>query len=148
MGLRKKFIQIYTEKYPMVPYCILANAVREFVTSLKSIFTKILKGQIDNFEFKGRCIYRSKRSLTIDKKYLKSTGPYPTILNVLKINNTRGNNKFRWLDVKKDFKIVYPLDEDSQNGNKPTKYEGKTHLYLFLNNYDLFIFELFTNRDK
>jgi len=117
IGLRNKFIDFYTKKYKKVPYCVLANAVREFVTTLKSIFTKILKGQIDNFELKSRCIFRYKRSITIDKKYLKSTGPYPTILNVLKINNTRENNKFRWLDVKKDFKIVH------------LKYEGNFYLH-------------------
>jgi transposase len=117
MDLRKKHIKTYTQKFKKTPYCILANAIKEFVTSVKSIFTKIAKRQIDNFELKVRDKHRPKRSLTIDVKYRKNTGPYPTFLGPLRINNTRKNNVFRWKDVKKDFKIVHD------------KYESKFYLH-------------------
>ena len=115
--LRKKHIKKYTDKFKKTPYCVLANSVREFVTSVKSIFTKISKRQIDNFELKERDKHRHKRSLTIDVNDRKATGPYPTLLGPLKINNTRKDNVFKWEHVEKDFKIVYD------------KYESKFYLH-------------------
>jgi len=116
--LRNKCINKCTDVYDETPFCVLANAIREFATSVKSVFTKIAKGQIDNFELKSRDKNRPKRSITIDKKFLIETGPYPKCLKgALSINNTRKNNEFKWTDVQKDFKIVYH------------KYESKFYLH-------------------
>jgi len=105
--LRNKYIKNYTEMYKDTPFCVLSNTIKEFVTSLKSVFTKICKHQIEDFDFKHRDIYRSQRTLNIDVKYCTpNKGPYPSILGTLEIKN-RKKNKFKWSDVKKGFKIVY-----------------------------------------
>ena len=101
--LRNKFIHDYTKEYDYTPFCILSNAIKEFVTNLKSIITNFLKGNIDKFELKLKNTFRNKKTLNIDHKYLTNMGPYPASLGRLNINNNRKKNKFLWSDVKKDF---------------------------------------------
>lgn len=104
--LRNLIIDEYTELYS-APFCVLSNTIKEFVTSVRGIFTKINKNNLFHFEMKKRNIFRENRTLLIDHKYLTKDGPYPTKLGSLEISNNRKKRIFKWIYVKKDFKIVF-----------------------------------------
>jgi len=122
--LRNQFIHEYTKIFPDTPFCIISNTVKEFVASLKSNMTKVLKRQIDKFEMGERDLNRPKRTINIDHKYLKKNGPYPTFLGKLAIQNNR-EKKFKWSMVTKDFKIVYQKFEGNFYLHAPILVEKK-----------------------
>ena len=101
--LRAMKIDEFTEDYPNTPYCVIADTIKEFVSNTKGNLTKMIKGQIDGFEFKRRKINRQRRTISLESKYTTSVGFYPSILGKMKTNDP----EFEWDNVKHDFKLIY-----------------------------------------
>ena len=78
-NLRKLKIDEFTKDYYMTPYCIIADTIKEFVSNAKSCVTKLVKNQIDNFNFVHRKTNRVFRSITIESHYTTERGFYPSV---------------------------------------------------------------------
>ena len=101
--LRNLYIEEMKEKAPNVPFCVIANVIREFARSLKGNITKMEKGRIDTFEMKPKTERKKTHIISIDKKYISKKGPYPDLLGRLKIS-TKG---VKWSDTEGEIKIIY-----------------------------------------
>jgi len=101
--LRELKIKEYCEDYYKVPYCVIADVIKEFITNIKSNVTKMSKYNINDFVFKHKKYNRMHHSITIESHYTTETGFYPSILGSIKVND----NKFQWENVVHDYKLIY-----------------------------------------
>ncbi|AGC01819.1 transposase [Acanthamoeba polyphaga moumouvirus] len=93
----------FIQDYNRIPYCVVADIIKEFVTNVKSCITKISKGQITEFKFKYKKYNRVYSSIPLESHYTTGKGFYPSIFGEVKTNE----NNFSWLDVKHDYKLIY-----------------------------------------
>lgn len=101
--LRELKIGDFCKDYYLVPYCIIADIIKEFVSNIKSNITNMLKHNMTSFQFKHRKIKRMQHSITIESHYTTERGFYPSILGAIYINASN----FEWKDIKHDYKLIY-----------------------------------------
>ena len=100
--LRQMKINELTKTYN-IPFCVIADLIKEFISNVKGNLTKLIKYQINEFVMKQRDHNRIYHSLTIESIYVSEKGFYPSILEQIKTND----KTFRWINVKHDFKLIY-----------------------------------------
>ena len=114
-NLRKLKIDEFTKDYYMTPYCIIADTIKEFVSNAKSCVTKLVKNQINNFNFVHRKTNRVYRSITIESHYTTERGFYPSLMGKIETNDSN----FSWCDVNHDYKLIYDKYENKYYVNVP-----------------------------
>ena len=100
--LRSIKIKEYTRDYTM-PYCVIADIIKEFVTNVKGNITKMHQYDLDDFVFKIRKFDRCYQSLPLEKRYTYSAGFYKSILGNMKSKD----KTFNWSNIEHDYKLIY-----------------------------------------
>ena len=103
--LRNLKIQEYI-KLTDLPFCVVADMIKEFVTNIKSILTNLSKGHIKKFVLKPRKHNILYKSLPLESHYVTAKGFYPSIFGEMKTND----KTFEWKNVQHDFKLTYDKD--------------------------------------
>ncbi|AVG46132.1 transposase [Acanthamoeba polyphaga mimivirus] len=93
----------FIQDYDRIPYCVIADIIKEFVSNIKSCITKISKGLITEFKFKPRKYNRIFSYIPLESHYTTVRGFYPSIFGKIKTNE----KIFSWLDIKHDYKLIY-----------------------------------------
>nr|URM62232.1 transposase [Mimivirus sp.] len=93
----------FIQDYNRIPYCVIADIIKEFVSNIKSCITKISKGLITEFKFKPRKYNRICSSIPLESHYTTVRGFYPSIFGEIKTNE----KIFSWSDIKHDYKLIY-----------------------------------------
>ncbi|BCS82559.1 transposase [Cotonvirus japonicus] len=106
--LRALKCDTFVKDYPKVPYCVISDTIKEFVSNVKSCITKMSKGLITEFKFKPRKYNRICSSIPIESHYTKITGFYPSYFGEIKTNE----ESFSWLDIQHDYKLIYDKYSD------------------------------------
>lgn len=120
IALRKLKINYFTKTYH-IPYNIIANVIKQLITNIKGVFTKIKKGDIKNFRFKERSLDRSFQSIVIEKGYIKNRGFYPTFLGPIKTKD----KKFKWTNINHECNVVYDYHHNTFSIQVPKYFHKK-----------------------
>lgn len=102
--LRDKYMNILrNDPRCVLPYCVAADVIKEFISNVRGNLTKISKYNIQDFAMTERNNSTNMLVLPIEKHYTYSTGFYTSILKSMKIRD----KNFDWKDIERDYKLIY-----------------------------------------
>lgn len=117
--LRDILAPIYKNNFTL-PYCILSDLIMNFVSNINGNLTKLKKGQIENFTINKKKISRKYLTLPIQTHYTTEKGFYPSLMGKIFINDN-----VNWLDIEKDFLLVYDKNKKKYYVHCPMYRETK-----------------------
>lgn len=100
--LRKLKINQFTEDY-QIPYCIIADIIKELVSNIKGNCTRMIKREITNFKLNHKDFNRIQKSITVESCYTTEKGFYPSIMGEILTNDST----FKWKNIEHDYKLIY-----------------------------------------
>ena len=101
--LRNLKIEDLKNEFPDIPFCVISDIIKEFISNIKGNLTKMKENQITDFKFKYRKYDSKISTIPLESHYTTNKGFYPSIFGEIKVKD----KNFNWKNIKHDYKLIY-----------------------------------------